>query len=91
MKLTFAKFIMPTLLKITFFIHTLVEHKISGNGPMIVHRRKSSVIGIRKKSSNCKERGIDKKEQKSGLILTSTVPNIFRVLFFCQKSNNVML
>ena len=34
------------------FIHTLVEHKISGNGPMIVHRRKSSVIGIIMKSTN---------------------------------------
>ena len=56
MKLTFAKFIMQTLLKITFFIHTLVEHKIFGNGPMIVHRRKSSVIGIRTKSTNCKKK-----------------------------------
>ena len=37
------------------FIHTLVEHKISGNGPMIVHRRKSSVIGIRIESTNCKK------------------------------------
>ena len=81
MKLTFAKFIMQTLLKTMFLIHTLVEHTMSGKGPIIVHRRKSSVIGIRKKNSNCKKRGIDKKEQKSGLILTSTVPNIFRMLF----------
>ena len=56
MKLTFAKFIMQTLLKITFFIHTLVEHKISGNGPMIVHRRKSIVIGIRTKSTHCEKK-----------------------------------
>ena len=66
MKLTFAKFIMQTLLKTMFLIHTLVEHTMSGKGPIIVHRRRSSVIGIRKKVATAKKEELTKKNRSQG-------------------------